>query len=215
MAIISDYEEDKNETKPASAGSSSSAPSFNATFDPSNPIGIVEALMDFVAIESDFLLKDKAEQEIVAVVRAAKEKEKKKKQKKLDAEKREKEAAAAAASSATKKPESEEPKGKKQPMEVEKEAKNGASVPNKGNGLDLEKYSWTQTLQEVNIHVPVPSGTKSRFVVCDIKKNNLKVGLKGQPPIIDGELYKPIKVDDCYWSIGMSTLWISFIRTKN
>lgn len=59
------------------------------------------------------------------------------------------------------------------------------AVPNKGNGLDLEKYSWTQTLQEVSVTVPVPPGTKSRFIACDIKKNHLKVGLKGQPPIID------------------------------
>lgn len=58
-------------------------------------------------------------------------------------------------------------------------------VPNKGNGLDMDNYSWTQTLQEVNITVPVPKGTKSRFVVCEIKKNHLKVGLKGQPPVID------------------------------
>lgn len=36
--------------------------------------------------------------------------------------------------------------------------------------------------------VPVPNGTKSRFVICDIKKNHLKVGLKGQPPIIDVSL---------------------------
>lgn len=62
------------------------------------------------------------------------------------------------------------------------------SAPNKGNGLDLEKYSWTQTLQEINVIVPVPNGTKSRFVICDIKKNHLKVGLKGQPPIIDVSL---------------------------
>ncbi|MQL83859.1 hypothetical protein Taro_016362 [Colocasia esculenta] len=58
-------------------------------------------------------------------------------------------------------------------------------MPNAGNGLDLEKYSWTQTLQEVNVSILVPHGTKSRFVTCEIKKNHLKVGLKGQPPIID------------------------------
>lgn len=40
-------------------------------------------------------------------------------------------------------------------------------------------------MPEVNITIPVPQGTKSRFVVFDIKKNHLKVGLKGQPLIID------------------------------
>lgn len=58
-------------------------------------------------------------------------------------------------------------------------------MPNSGNGLDLDKYSWTQTLQEVTVNIPVPQGTKSRFVMCEIKKNHLKIGLKGQPPIID------------------------------
>uniref|UniRef100_A0ACD5WEN7 Uncharacterized protein n=1 Tax=Avena sativa TaxID=4498 RepID=A0ACD5WEN7_AVESA len=77
-----------------------------------------------------------------------------------------------------------------------------AQKPNAGNGLDLEKYSWTQQLPEVNISVPLPHGTKPRSLVCEIKKNHLKVGLKGQPdPIIDGELHKPVKVDDCFWSI--------------
>lgn len=64
-----------------------------------------------------------------------------------------------------------------------------STAPNKGNGLDLENYSWTQILQEVTVSVPVPAGTKSRFVLCEIKKNHLKVGLKGQPPIIDVSSY--------------------------
>ncbi|KOM41386.1 hypothetical protein LR48_Vigan04g158400 [Vigna angularis] len=87
-------------------------------------------------------------------------------------------------------------------------------VPNKGNGLDLEQYSWTQTLQEVNVNVPVPNGTKSRFVVCEIKKNHLKVGLKGQPPIIEGELYRSVKPDDCYWSIEDQCA-LSILLTKH
>jgi len=97
--------------------------------------------------------------------------------------------------------------------EAEKE-EGKAKQPNAGNGLDLEKYSWTQQLPEVNLSVPVPEGTKSRFVVCEIKKDHLKVGLKGQPPIIDGELHKPVKVDDCFWSIedGKS---LSILLTKH
>ena len=65
-----------------------------------------------------------------------------------------------------------------------------ATIPHNdaSSGLDLENYSWTQTLEEVTLNVPVPTGTKSRSVVCEIKKNHLKVELKGQPPIIDVSL---------------------------
>ncbi|XP_051204062.1 protein BOBBER 1 [Lolium perenne] len=97
--------------------------------------------------------------------------------------------------------------------EVEKE-ESKAKKPNAGNGLDLEKYSWTQQLPEVNLSVPVPEGTKSRFVVCEIKKDHLKVGLKGQPPIIDGDLHKPVKVDDCFWSIEDGK-YLSILLTKH
>uniref|UniRef100_A0A0D6R0B6 CS domain-containing protein n=1 Tax=Araucaria cunninghamii TaxID=56994 RepID=A0A0D6R0B6_ARACU len=89
----------------------------------------------------------------------------------------------------------------------------GGIDPNSGNGADLEKYSWTQTLSEVTVTMPVPPGTKSRFIVCDIKKNHLKAGLKGQPHVLDGELFAPVKTDDCFWSIedGKS---LSIILTK-
>lgn len=69
--------------------------------------------------------------------------------------------------------------------------------------MDLEKYSWTQTLQELNVNVPVPNGTKSGFVICEIKKNHLKVGLKGQPPIIDVSFYSVI--------IGSFVLILTFL----
>jgi hypothetical protein len=81
------------------------------------------------------------------------------------------------------------------------EAKAARVEPNKGNGLDLDNYSWGQSLQEVNVTVPVPPGTKSRSILCEIKKNHLKLGLKGQPPIIDGDFFKTVKVEDCFWSL--------------
>ncbi|XP_060215725.1 protein BOBBER 2-like [Lycium barbarum] len=85
--------------------------------------------------------------------------------------------------------------------------------PNKSNGLDMENYAWGQSLQEVNINVPVPHGTKSRFLVVDIKNNSLKVGLKGQPLIIDGEFFKAVKGDECYWSLE-DQKEISILLTK-
>jgi hypothetical protein len=86
-------------------------------------------------------------------------------------------------------------------QEEKQKEKDNKLVPNEGNGLDMENYSWGQSLQEITINVPVPQGTKSRLVLCDIKNKYLKVGLKGQVPIIDGELFKAVKVDDCIWSL--------------
>lgn len=34
-----------------------------------------------------------------------------------------------------------------------------------------------------------------------IKKDHLKVGFKGQPPMIDGDFTEPIKADDAIWNI--------------
>eukprot|EP00246_Nothoceros_aenigmaticus_P003560 TRINITY_DN14737_c0_g1_i1.p1 TRINITY_DN14737_c0_g1~~TRINITY_DN14737_c0_g1_i1.p1 ORF type:complete len:332 (+),score=77.66 TRINITY_DN14737_c0_g1_i1:175-1170(+) len=96
--------------------------------------------------------------------------------------------------------------------EVDKDDEKGLK-PNVGNGADLDKYSWTQSLSEVTVHVPVPEGTKSRGVTCEIKKTHLKVGLKGQPPIVEGELFNPVKPDDCFWSLEDGKI-VSVLLTK-
>ncbi|KAJ6347712.1 hypothetical protein OIU76_004239 [Salix suchowensis] len=74
-----------------------------------------------------------------------------------------------------------EEKGRAEKKRREEEKK-GMRVPNKDNGLDMENHSWAQTLQE-------------------IKKKSLKVGLRGQSPILDGELFETIKVGDCIWNL--------------
>lgn len=223
MAIISDFQEDQDTNSSSSSTSTKRTASFSASLDPSSPLGFVEKVLDFLGEETDFLERDTAEKEIAAAVKLAKEKKRKRKVEAV--------AAAAAEEEKRRKEVKKEVVVKEEPMEVVKEEpvevvkeepkevekteekKSGSRVPNSGNGLDLEKYSWTQILQEVTINVPVPTGTKSKFVVCDIKKNHLKVGLKGQPPIIDGELYRPIKPDDCYWSIEDQSS-LSILLTK-
>lgn len=51
----------------------------------------------------------------------------------------------------------------------------GYAEPNAGNGADLENYSWTQTLSEAALLVPVPPGTKGKMCDVVITKNKLKV----------------------------------------
>ncbi|CAL8468604.1 g8144 [Coccomyxa elongata] len=86
-------------------------------------------------------------------------------------------------------------------QDEEKEESKGLK-PNAGNGADLEMYSWTQSLSDVIISVPVPSGTKGRDCDVSITKTKLKVGLKGAIPVLDGELFASVKPEDCYWNIS-------------
>ncbi|CAL1414597.1 unnamed protein product [Linum trigynum] len=101
------------------------------------------------------------------------------------------------------------------PSEQEKKG-NSTMLPNSANGLDMDKYSWGQSLQEVSITAPVPTGTKSRQITCEIKKKSLKLGLKGEPAmiIIEGELFGPVKVDESFWHLEDQKT-VSVLLTKS
>jgi len=74
-------------------------------------------------------------------------------------------------------------------------------MPNAGNGGTTDKYSWEQTLNELTVNVPIPAGVTSKQLTVDIQKQHLKVGLKGQPLLIDGDLHKQVKKDDSLWCL--------------
>jgi len=81
----------------------------------------------------------------------------------------------------------------------EDEADKGKMKPNDRNGADLEKYNWGQTLQEVELRVPLGGAYKARDLIVSIEKKHLKVGIKGQPPIIDGDFPKEVKLEESTW----------------
>jgi len=87
--------------------------------------------------------------------------------------------------------------------EEEDEKDKGKLKPNSGNGADMENYSWTQTLQELEIRVPfkVNFPLKGKDMVVNIDKKKISIGLKGHPPVLDGPMPHDVKVDECTWCI--------------
>jgi ABC-type lipoprotein export system ATPase subunit len=114
MVILSNYQEDQQ----------SSSFTFNVVHDPSNPLGLLESAFNFVFENSNLFKTESAEKQIMLLAHSMKERieaeeaAEKKKRLKQDAEKK---------------------AAYEKEQEKEKQMK---LVPNTGNGLDMENYSW-------------------------------------------------------------------------
>jgi len=87
----------------------------------------------------------------------------------------------------------------KEPEETEEEK---GLVPNVGNGADYENYSWTQTLSEVCVTVPVPSGVRAKDLNVALEKKHLNISLKSSSEnILEGEFSAAIKPEECFWNM--------------
>ncbi|KFA72064.1 hypothetical protein S40288_02268 [Stachybotrys chartarum IBT 40288] len=76
-----------------------------------------------------------------------------------------------------------------------KEAEEQAALP----------YKWNQTIGELDVTFTVPGNYKSKDLVIDIKKQKLVAGVKGQDPIISGDLPHAVHTEDSTWTLSANS----------
>lgn len=62
-------------------------------------------------------------------------------------------------------------------------------------------YKWTQTIRDVDVTAPIPGNLKGRDLDVLLTKNKIRVAIKGQEPLIEGDLPHSILVDESSWTL--------------
>jgi hypothetical protein len=102
------------------------------------------------------------------------------------------------------------PKPPQAPLKVSKPADDGTPPP--GNGGTTDRYTWSQELKEVTIHVPF-TGRRSD-IVCNITSTHLYVWIRNNDvPLIDDDFFDKVVVIDSFWVIDGNELHITLQKT--
>lgn len=77
------------------------------------------------------------------------------------------------------------------------------------NGAVFEKYSWSQSINEIDISITVPEKTTTKQLSVNILSKRISVKLKNSGEIlVEGELCQKIKHQDAIWSLDERKLSI-------
>ncbi|KAL4918922.1 HSP20-like chaperone [Aspergillus aurantiobrunneus] len=62
-------------------------------------------------------------------------------------------------------------------------------------------YKWTQTIRDVDVTIPVAGNLRGRDLDVVLKRDSIRVAVKGSEPIVEGSFPHPIKVDESSWTL--------------
>ena len=95
------------------------------------------------------------------------------------------------------------------PTPIEREQKDKEDRAREAEEQAKLPYKWTQTIQDLDITVAVPSNLRGKDIVVDMTKTKLKVGVKGQESFIDVCAATVLRHACCYdlpWDASVNLL---------
>ena len=81
------------------------------------------------------------------------------------------------------------------------------------NGLELEKYKWTQNHKDITIIIPITENISRKDITIKFNHNNLYVNILGCV-IINGDLFGNVITDNCTWIMDGNDLIIELDKKK-
>lgn len=81
------------------------------------------------------------------------------------------------------------------------------------NGLELEKYKWTQNHKDITIIIPITENISRKDIIIKFNHNKLYVNILGCV-IINGDLFGNVITDNCTWIMDGNDLIIELDKKK-
>eukprot|EP00397_Hematodinium_sp_SG-2012_P036723 GEMP01039679.1.p1 GENE.GEMP01039679.1~~GEMP01039679.1.p1 ORF type:complete len:167 (+),score=29.05 GEMP01039679.1:116-616(+) len=75
-------------------------------------------------------------------------------------------------------------------------------------------YEWEQTLDEVHIYIAPPENITKQMLDIKIKPRHLHVGMRGNPPFLDENLFSLVDLDGSTWMIEDGELHIQLEKAR-
>lgn len=79
-------------------------------------------------------------------------------------------------------------------------------------GCFLPTYSWSQTLSDVSICVPLPANISAKMLDIVFQRQSIKVAIKGGQTILIGTLSATVYPDDCFWTLDKGCVEITLSK---
>jgi hypothetical protein len=90
-------------------------------------------------------------------------------------------------------------------MTGRKDARQANVAGSDGQAQQEDGFQWTQTEEEIEISIPLATGTKSKDVQVKFRPHHFSVQVDKLPKVTETRLFEHVDMDGCTWTIDRDT----------